>query len=160
MSTNTRYVRALPRSRSTSVGSTIGRLLTFFLSNLSGKAFGRRCRRWKGNSALLLSVFVLLDIFVLPYTVYLRSHAQNLAVAIGVISLFLFGIGVFNEDNAIGVPFALIYFVIWIDMGLWYLNSYPGTGSSQLSILILTLIFITTMCRLLLFLWRSPFGQR
>ncbi len=160
MSTNTKYARALPRSRSTSAGRTIGRLLTFFLSNLSGSAFNRRCKRWKGKSAFLLVVFALLDIFLLPYTIYLRSHAQNLTAAIVILSLLLFGIGVCNKDNAIGVPIALVYFLIWIVMDLWYLNNYLGSGSSQLSILILTLIFITTMCRLLLFLWRSPFGQR
>lgn len=160
ISTNMKYVRTLPRSRSTSVGSTIGRFLTFFLSNLSGKAFHRRCERWKGNSALLLVFFALLDIFGLPYTVYLRSHAQILTVAIGVISLFLFGLGVCNKDNAIGVSIALVYFLIWIGMVLWYFNSYLGSGSSQLSIFILILVFITTIGRLFLFLWRSPFGQR
>ena len=90
MSTNTKYVRAMPRSRSTSVGSTIRRFLTFFLSNLSGNAFNRRCKRWKGKSAVLLVAFALLDIFLLPYTFYLRSHAQNLTAVICVLSLLLF----------------------------------------------------------------------
>ncbi len=156
--TNMRYIKSIPQSHPISLGSTIRKFLTFFLSNLSGRAFRVRCKRWKGNSALLLVLFALLDIFLLPYTVYQGSHSPKLTGAIGVLSLFLFSLGVFNEDNAIGVPVALIYFSIWIVMGIWYLNSYLGLGLSQLAIFLL--IFFTTIGRLLLFLWRSPFGSR
>ena len=111
-SANTRYLRAMPRSHPVSLGSIIWKFLTFFFSNLSGRAFERRCKRWKGNSALLLFLFAILDLFLLPYTVYQRFHSQGLTGAIGVLSLLLFFIGVFNEDNAIGIPIALIYFPI------------------------------------------------
>lgn len=156
--TNTKYVKAIPRSRSISVGGTLGRFLKFFFGNLSGHAFERRCKRWKGNSALLLFLFALIDLFLLPYAVYLRTHAQNVTGVIGGLTLLLFLIGVFNEENAIGLPTALIYFPVWIAMVEWYFNSYLGFGLSQLFLLIL--IFIMTIGRLLLFLWRSPFGQR
>lgn len=155
---NTRYYQALPRRSPISLGSTIQKSLTFFFSNLSGRAFNRRCTRWKGNSAFLLSLFALLDLFLLPYTVYQRSQSPKLTGVISVLSLVLFSLGVFNENNAIGVPVALIYFPIWISMGMWYVNSYLGLGLSQLSVLVL--ILITTICHLLLFLWRLPFGQR
>jgi hypothetical protein len=157
MPTNKRYVRALPRSQSLSSRSTLGRFLTFFLGNLSAKAFSRRCKRWKGNSAFLLSLFAIIDLFLLPCTVYLRTHAQSVTGAIGGLSLVLFLIGVCNKENTIGLPIALIFYLpIWIVMGVWYLTSYLGFGLSQLSLLIL--IFIMTIGRLLLFLWRSPFG--
>ncbi len=156
--TYTKYVKAIPRRRSISIGSTLGRFLKFFFGNLSGHAFERRCKRWKGNSALLLFLFALIDLFLLPYAVYLRTHAQNITGVIGGLSLLLFLVGVFNEENAIGLPTALIYFPIWIAMIEWYFNSYLGFGLSQLFLLIL--IFIMTIGRLLLFLWRSPFGQR
>jgi hypothetical protein len=153
-----KYVKPLPRSRFPSVGSTLASFLTFFFANLSGHAFERRCKRWKGNSAFLLFFFALIDLFLLPYIVYLRSHAQNVTGAIGLLSLLLFLIGVFNEENAIGLPIALIYFPIWIAMGEWYLNGYMGVGLSQLFLLIL--ILLMTLGRLLLFLWRSPFEKR
>jgi hypothetical protein len=156
--TNTKYVKAIPRNRSISVRGTLGRFLKFFFGNLSGYAFARRCKRWKGNSALLLFLFALIDLFLLPYVVYLRTHAQNITGVIGGLSLLLFLIGVFNEENAIGLPTALIYFPVWIAMVEWYFNSHLGFGLSQLFLLIL--IVIMTIGRLLLFLWRSPFGQR
>ncbi len=156
--TTMRSLKSMPKSHPISLGSTIWKFLTSFFSNISGRAFRVRCKRWKGNSALLLVLFALLDIFLLPYTVYQRSHSPKLTGAIGVLSLLLFSLGVFNEDNVIGVPVALIYFPIWLAMGIWYLNSYLGLGLSQLAIFLL--IFITTIGRLLLFLWRSPFGSR
>jgi hypothetical protein len=158
MATNTRYIRRLSYPRSISGGNTIGRFFTYFFSNLSGRAFERRCKRWKGNSALLLVAFAIIDIFLLPYIVFLRWHAQNIAVALGILSLLLFFLGVFSEENAIGVPIAVIYFPMWMAVSEWYLNSYLRYGLSQLTVLIL--IFIITICRLLLFLWRSPFGYR
>lgn len=103
-------------------------------------------------------MFALLDLFLLPYGVYQRTHSQYLTGGIAILSLFLFFIGVFNEDNAIGIPVALIYFPLWIAMGMWYLNSYLVLGLSQQAIFFL--VFVTIIGRLLLFLWRSPFGQR
>lgn len=155
---NTKPVKAIPLGRSISVAGTLERFLKFFLGNLSGHAFERRCKRWKGNSALLLFIFALLDLFLLPYAVFLRTHAQNITGVIGGLSLLLFLIGVFNEDNTIGLPTAFIYFPVWFVMIEWYFNSYLGFGFSQLFLLIL--IIAMTMGRLLLFLWRSPFGQR
>jgi hypothetical protein len=66
---NTRYLQVMPQDHPISLGSTIKKFLAFFHDNISGYAFNRRCKRWKGNSALLLSLFALLDLFLLPYTV-------------------------------------------------------------------------------------------
>jgi len=155
---NTRYLKGMPRGHPTSQDSTIRKFLTFFFHNLSGHGFNQRCKRWKGKSAVFLFSFALFDLFILPYAVYQQSHSSIITGVMGILSLFLFSMGVFNEDNAIGVTVALIYFPIWIVMGLWFLNSYLGLGLSQLSVFFL--ICITVIFRLLLFLWRSPFGQR
>lgn len=150
--------KSIPQSHPISLGSTIQKFVPYFFGNLSVNAFNRRCKRWKGKSALLLAVFALLDLFLLPYAMYQRTHSQYLTGAIAILSLFLFFIGVFNEDNAIGIPVALLYFPLWIIIGMGYLNSNLSLGLSQQALFFL--VFFLTFGRLLLFLWRSPFGQR
>ena len=140
------------------VGGTLQKFRVYFFGNLSVQAFNKRCKRWKGKSALLLFVFVLLDLFLLPYAIYQRTHSPYVTGAVVILSLLLFFIGVFNQDNAIGMPVALLYFPIWIVMGLWYLNTDLSLGLTQQGIFFLVLL--TTFGRLFLFLWRSPFGQR
>jgi len=90
--------------------------------------------------------------------VYQHSHSQYLTAAIAILSLLLFGTGVSNQDNAIGIPVALLYFILWIFIGIVYLNSNLGLGLSQQGLFFL--ILFLTFGRLLLFIWRSPFGQR
>lgn len=155
---NRRYVKPMPRRRSTSVGNTRGGFLTFFFGSLSGHAFEQRCKRWKGKSAALLFLFALLDLYLLPNAVYLRSHSFITAVAIGFLSLFLFASGVSNDKNAIGVSLTLLYDLVWIGMAPWYLNSYLTLGLSPPFLFLL--ISLATLLRLLIFLWRTPFGQR
>lgn len=153
-----KHVKALPKAHSISPGSMIQQFLLFFFGSLSGHGFKQRCKRWKGKSAILLILFVLLDLCLLPYAVYQQSHSLILPGVLEVFSLFLFSIGVSNEENAIGVLMALPYILIWIGIDLWYLNYHPSFGSSQLYILLL--ILFATLCRLFLFLWQTPFGQR
>src|SRR5213075_2825592 len=118
----------------------------------------KRCQRWKGRSAFLFVLFVLLDLGLLPFAVYQQSHSLILTGAIEIFSLFLFSLGVSNEENAVGVVMALAYIVLWVAIDLWYLSNHPSLSSSQLSIL--SVILAATIFRLLLFLWRTPFGQR
>ncbi|MFL5654986.1 MAG: toll/interleukin-1 receptor domain-containing protein [Ktedonobacteraceae bacterium] len=153
-----RRLKALPKAHSISIGDAIQEFLLFFVGNLSGHAFKKRCYRWKGKSAFLLVVFVLLDLGLLPFAVYQQSHSVILTVALEAFSLFLFSLGVSNEENAVGVIMALAYIVIWVGIDLWYLSNHPSLSSSQLSIL--SVILAATIFRLLLFLWRTPFGQR
>lgn len=158
MAVNAKHPKSLPKRYSIQSRGTAQQFLRFFGDNLSGHGFKKRCQRWKGKSAILLSVFVLLDLGLLPYTVYLRSHSAIITGAVSALSLFFFVSGVSNEENAIGVPFALFYFPLWLIMGFWYLNTYLSLGLSQLSVSLL--ILLATVCRLFLFLWRTPFGQR
>lgn len=151
-------VKPMPQSHPISLGSTIQKFLSYFFGSVSVQAFNRRCKRWKGKSAILLFVFALLDLFLLPYATYQHTHSQYVTGGIIILSLFLFFVGVFNEDNAIGIPVALLYFPLWIVIGVWYLNSDLSLGMSQQASFFL--VFFTTFGRLLLFLWRSPFGQR
>ena len=155
---NARRLKALPKTHAISIGDAIQELLLFFVGNLSGHAFKKRCHRWKGKSAFLLVVFVLLDLGLLPFAVYQQSHSAILTVVLGAFSLFLFSLGVSNEENAVGVIMALAYIVIWVGIDLWYLSNHPSLSSSQLSIF--SVILAVTIFRLLLFLWRTPFGQR
>jgi hypothetical protein len=150
--------KTMPQIQSISLGGTLQKFRVYFFSNLSVQAFNKRCKRWKGKSALLLTVFALLDLFLLPYAIYQRTHSPYVTGAIAILSLLLFCIGVFNQDNAIGIPVALLYFPLWIVIGMGYLNSNPSLGLSQQGIFFLVLL--TTFGRLFLFLWRSPFGQR
>jgi TIR domain len=150
--------RSLPQSHPISIGNSLQTFIHYFLGNLSVKAFNKRCSRWKGKSAFLLFVFALLDLFYLPYAVYQHSHSQYVTVAIALLSLLLFCIGVFNQDNAIGISVALFYFPFLIIIGMGYLNGNLGLGLSQQSLFFL--ILFLTFGRLFLFLWRSPFGQR
>ncbi len=155
---NIRSRKSMPQNHPISIGSTIQKFLAYFFGNLSFQAFNKRCKRWKGNSAILLFVFALIDLFFLPYAVYQHSHSQYLTAAIAILSLLLFGTGVSNQDNAIGIPVALLYFILWIFIGIVYLNSNLGLGLSQQGLFFL--ILFLTFGRLLLFIWRSPFGQR
>jgi hypothetical protein len=141
-----------------SIGSTIQKFLLYLFGNLSVQAFNKRCKRWKGKSAILLFVLAILDLFLLPYAAYLHSHSPYITGAIVILSLLLFYIGVFNQDNAIGIPVALLYFPLWIIIGLGYLNSNLSLDLTQQGLFFLVLLL--TFSRLLLFLWRSPFGQR
>ncbi len=150
--------KSMKKIYSISMGSTIQKFLQYFFGNLSMQAFNKRCKRWKGKSALLLFIFALIDLFFLPYAVYQHSHSQYVTGAIAILSFSLFGVGVFNEDNAIGIPVALLYFPLWIIIGIGYLNSNLGLGLSQQGLFFLALLL--TFGRLLLFLWRSPLGQR
>ena len=153
-----RHLKPLPKTHSVSSGDPIHTFLLFFFGNLSGHAFQQRCKRWKGKSAMLLMVFVLLDLGLLPFVVYQQSHSLILTGAIEIFSLFLFSLGIANEENAIGVVLALAYILIWGSIDLWYLSNHPGFTLLQLYIL--AVILCAALFRLFLFLWRTPFGQR
>jgi TIR domain-containing protein len=153
-----RRPKALPKSHAISIGDTIQEFLQFVFGNLSGYGFKKRCHRWKGKSAILLFIFAFLDLLLLPYAVFLRSHSSVLLVATGLLSLIFFLLAVFNEENAIGLFLAIPYGFIWFVMAPWYLNSNLNLGLSPVPLFLF--IVFAALVRLLLFLWRTPFGQR
>lgn len=158
MSVNAKHPKSLPKRYSISLGRAVQQLLQFFFGSLSGHAFQRRCKRWKGKSALLFIMFFVFDLCLLPYVVYQITHLSIITVVAEAFSLLLFSFGVSNDENAIGAVMALPYILLWLGMGLWYLNNHPGPDLLQLSIFFL--ILVVTILRLLLFLWNTPFGQR
>ena len=62
----------------------------------------------------------------------------------------LFSMGVFNIDNAIGVPMALIYFLIWGMIDIKFLAGYFNLRWSLLTICVF--IALIPFLRLMLFL--------
>ena len=64
----------------------------------------------------------------------------------------LFSMGVFNIDNAIGVPMALIYFLIWGMIDIEFLPDYFNFRWSFLTACVF--IALIPLLRLMLFLKR------
>lgn len=151
-------LKTLPKMHSISLRDTLRQFFRFFSGSLSGYAFKKRCQRWKGKSALLLITFFLLDLCLLPYVIYQLTHSSIIAGAAEIFSLLLFSLGVSNDENAIGVLIALPYILLWLGVGLWYLNNHPS--SSSLYLFVFLLILAVIILRLFLFLWNTPFGQR
>ncbi len=150
VSANRRYPKALPKGRTISSGYTILSFFRFISNNLSSKAFTKRC---KSYSAVLLFLFAILDVALLPYAVYLWIHSLILLGAFFCVSLALFIMGVYNTDNAIGVPIAFIYFLLWVVVDIEFLLSYFKWRWSLLTIVMF--IAIIPSLRLILFLKRK-----
>lgn len=144
-----KYLKALPKSDTTSNSVTVQSFFTFIRKNLSLKGFKKRC---KGYSGILLFFFAVLDVLLLPGALYLWAHSWILFGAIVFISFLLFSMGVSNRDNAIGVPLAVIYFSVWGIIDIAFLAGYFNLRWSLLTFCVF--LALIPFLRLMLFFKR------